>query len=165
MLIPLRICSLCLPLQINLPWTRHVQFFRVYLYYKPTIDSILLSYSVAFVVHKSLGAMNRMAAPVSQALPYRCSLSLLSSITVVADFLRLNNEQRSDKGNGVVVLDRASCDGSVLKIISDTTQFTPVEKQPTLLRESQLKRLLKTTKDALGPWTGFSASFQTYSFF
>ena len=69
----------------------------------------------------------------------------------MADFLRLNNEQRPDKGNGVVVLDRASCDGSVLKIISDTAQFTPVEKQPTLLRESQLKRLLKTTKDALGP--------------
>ena len=35
----------------------------------------------------------------------------------MADFLRLNNEQRPDKGNGVVVLDRASCDGSVLKII------------------------------------------------
>ena len=75
MLIPLRICSLCLPLQINLPWTRHVQFFRVYLYYKPTIDSILFSYSVPFVVHKSLGAMNWMDAPLSQTFEYRCPLT------------------------------------------------------------------------------------------
>ena len=94
----------------------------------------LLSYSVAFVVHNSLGDKS-----LSKRLHTDVHYPLLSSITVVADFLVTTSK------------DRASCDGAVLKIISDTTKFKPIEKKPTLLRESQLQRIIEDFQRCIRP--------------
>ena len=53
---------------------------------------------------------------------------------------------KPDKGNGVVVLDRADYDQGILKIISDTSKFRPIKEDPTLLREGRLQRLLRKLK-------------------
>ena len=91
--------------------------------------------------------MNRVDTSLSQKLAYRCPLPF-TFLNNRRGSLSRNNEQRPDKGNREVVLDRATCDGAVLKIISDTIKFKLIENQPTLLRESQLQRLLRNTKDA-----------------
>ena len=119
----------------------------MFTYIKTLILTPFLSYLVAFVVDRSLRAMNRLDTSLSQTLAYRCLLSF-NVFNNRRGWLSRNNEQRPDKGTREVVLDRASCDGAVLKIISDTTKFKLIEKQPTLLRESQLQRLLRNTKDA-----------------
>ena len=53
---------------------------------------------------------------------------------------------KPDKGNGVVVLDRADYDQGILKIISDTSKYRPIKEDPTLLREGRLQRLLRKLK-------------------
>ncbi|XP_068697607.1 uncharacterized protein [Montipora foliosa] len=53
---------------------------------------------------------------------------------------------KPDKGNGVVVLDRADYDQGILKIISDTSKFRPIKEDPTLLREGRSQRLLRKLK-------------------
>ena len=103
-----------------------------------------LSYSVAFGVDRSLRAMNRVDTSLSQTLAYRFSLPF-TFLNNRRGCLSRNNEQRPDKENREVVLDRTPSDGAVLKIISDTTKFKLIEKQSTLLRESQLQRLLRNT--------------------
>ena len=51
---------------------------------------------------------------------------------------------KPDKGNGVVILDRADYDQGILKIISDTSKFRTIKEDPTLQREGKLQRLLHT---------------------
>ena len=63
--------------------------------------------------------------------------------------LRSNNNiviLKPDKGNGVVVLDRADYDQGILKIIGDTSKFRPIKEDPTLLREGGLQQILRKSK-------------------
>jgi len=46
-----------------------------------------------------------------------------------------------DKGNGVVILDRAEYDGFFKSLT--TTKFRPLTSDPTLIREEKLQRYLK----------------------
>lgn len=42
---------------------------------------------------------------------------------------------KADKGDGVVLLDRADYDKAILKIITETSKFQYIEKDPTLTRD------------------------------
>ena len=49
---------------------------------------------------------------------------------------------KHDKGNGVIVLDRKLYDKAVQEIISDTSKFEKLNKEPTLKREASLQHFL-----------------------
>ena len=51
-----------------------------------------------------------------------------------------------DKGNGVVVLDRAAHDRGIFKIINDTSKFKALSNDPTLAREGKLQHVLRDLK-------------------
>jgi len=53
---------------------------------------------------------------------------------------------KPDKGNGVVILNKADYNTSLMSIISDTNKFKLLEDDPTLKREGQLKRFLLKLK-------------------
>jgi len=54
---------------------------------------------------------------------------------------------RPDKGSGVVILDKNVYNNSIKTMLSDTSKFRKLQKDPTLLREGQLqRRLLKAKK-------------------
>ena len=53
---------------------------------------------------------------------------------------------KPDKGNGVVVLDRATYDESILNLITDSSKFNNLNCDPTLSREGKLQRLLRKLK-------------------
>ena len=49
---------------------------------------------------------------------------------------------KPDKGNGVVILNKTDYTNSIINIISDTSKFKVLNKDPTLTRERQLKNFL-----------------------
>jgi len=53
---------------------------------------------------------------------------------------------KPDKGNGVVVLDRATYNQSILNLITDSSKFNNLNCDPTLSREGKLQRLLRKLK-------------------
>ena len=58
---------------------------------------------------------------------------------------------KSDKGNGVVILDRKLYDNAIQEIISDTSKFEelnedPPNEKPTLKREAPLQCFLRKLK-------------------
>ena len=54
---------------------------------------------------------------------------------------------RSDKGNGVVVLDRIQYDNAIKEIISDKTKFKELPEDVTLKREAKPQRFLRNLKN------------------
>ena len=53
---------------------------------------------------------------------------------------------KPDKGNGVVIMDRAVYSECLLDIVKDTKKFRKCNTDPTLFREGQLQRFLRTLK-------------------
>ena len=53
---------------------------------------------------------------------------------------------KPDKGNGVVIMDRAVYNECSLDIVKDTTKFRKCNTDPTLFREGPLQRFLRTLK-------------------
>ena len=53
---------------------------------------------------------------------------------------------KPDKGNGVVILDRNIYLYSCFDILNDKSKFKVLDKDPTLLRESRLKRFISLLK-------------------
>ena len=53
---------------------------------------------------------------------------------------------KPDKGNGVVIMDRKSYIEKMLNILSDPSKFRKLDVDPTLKREGQLQRFLRTLK-------------------
>ena len=53
---------------------------------------------------------------------------------------------KSDKGNGVVILDRKPCNNAIEEIISDTSKFEKLNEDPTLKREASLQPFLHKLK-------------------
>ena len=53
---------------------------------------------------------------------------------------------RSNKGSGVVILDKIFYEEKILKLISDVNKFKKLNEDPTLIRGEQLQRFLKMVK-------------------
>ena len=53
---------------------------------------------------------------------------------------------KSDKRNGVAILDRKLYDKAIHEIISDTSKFEKLNEDPTLKREASLQRFLRKLK-------------------
>ncbi len=53
---------------------------------------------------------------------------------------------KPDKGNGIVVQDRKIYDEGSMKIISDTSKFSRLDNDPTLLRKCRLQRVSRSLK-------------------
>ena len=51
---------------------------------------------------------------------------------------------KSDKGNGVVILDRKLYNNAIEEIISDTSKFEKLSEDPILKREASLQRFLRS---------------------
>ena len=49
---------------------------------------------------------------------------------------------KPDKGNEIAISDRKLCDNAIQEIISDTSEFEKLNKDPTLKREASLQRFL-----------------------
>ena len=49
---------------------------------------------------------------------------------------------KPDKGNGVVIFDRKLYNNAIKEIISDTSKFEKLSKNPTLKLEASLQRFL-----------------------
>ena len=56
---------------------------------------------------------------------------------------------KPDKENGVVILDRKLYNNAIEEIISDTSKFEKLNKDPTLKREASLKRYLRKLKQKI----------------
>ena len=57
--------------------------------------------------------------------------------------LRTNKDiviTRTDKGSGVVILDKAFYEEKILRLISDVNKFRKLNEDPTLTREGHLQR-------------------------
>ena len=54
---------------------------------------------------------------------------------------------RPDKGCGTVILDREEYVKKIYAIINDTSKFKKLSSDPTILREGQLQRFLRTLKN------------------
>ena len=54
---------------------------------------------------------------------------------------------RSDKGSGIVILDKTFYGEKILRLISDVNKFRKLNGDPTLTREGQLQRFLRKIKD------------------
>ena len=54
---------------------------------------------------------------------------------------------RPDKGCGTVILEKERYVKKIYAIISDTSEFKKVSSDPTILREGQLQRFLRTLKN------------------
>ena len=64
--------------------------------------------------------------------------------------LRKNNDMvilRPDKGNGTVIIDRDVYIQKIFEIIKDRTKFKELSTDPTIIREGQLQRFLRSMKD------------------
>jgi len=84
----------------------------------------------------------------SYVLNYRPSRNTLKKHGILK---KLRGDQnivivKPDKGNGVVILNKADYNTSLMSIISDTNKFKLLEDDPTLKREGQLKRFLPKLK-------------------
>ena len=67
--------------------------------------------------------------------------NLLQAYYVLRNF-RKNKDiviTKSNKGNGVIILDRKLYDNSIQEIISDTSKFEMLNEEPTLKREASLQ--------------------------
>ena len=63
--------------------------------------------------------------------------------------LRKNKDiviRKPDQENGVVILDRKLYNNAIEEIISDTSKFEKLNKDPTLKREASLQRFLRKLK-------------------
>ena len=72
---------------------------------------------------------------------YKPSPRLLRQHRVLRN-LRKNKDiviTKTEKGNGVVILDRKLYDNAIQEIISDTSKFEKLNEDPTLKREASLK--------------------------
>ena len=56
---------------------------------------------------------------------------------------------KSDKGSGVVILDRKLYDNAIQEIISDTSKFKKLDQDPTLKREALLQHFLRKLKQKI----------------
>ena len=54
---------------------------------------------------------------------------------------------RPDKGCGIVILDREEYVKKIYTRINDTSKFKKLPSDPTILREGQLQRYLRTLKN------------------
>ena len=53
---------------------------------------------------------------------------------------------KPDKANGVVILDQKLYSNAIQEIVSDTSKFEKLNKNPTLKREASLQRFLRKLK-------------------
>ena len=51
-----------------------------------------------------------------------------------------------DKGNGVVIMNRKQYDKVIYDILEDNSEFKKLKKDPTLIKEGQLKQFVRTSK-------------------
>ena len=54
---------------------------------------------------------------------------------------------KPDKGNGIVLLNRADYDKGILDIISDSNKFVELANDPTIYRKGKLQRILRVLKN------------------
>ena len=52
----------------------------------------------------------------------------------------------NDKGNGVVIMNRKDHDKAMYDILENNSKFKKLKKDPTLLKEGQLQRFIRTLK-------------------
>ena len=79
---------------------------------------------------------------------YKPSSLILHQLRVLRNLI--NNKDiiitKPDKGNGIVILDQKLYDNVVQEMISDTSKFKKINEDPTLKRETSLKRFLRKLK-------------------
>ena len=51
-----------------------------------------------------------------------------------------------DKGNGVIIMNRKDYDKAMCELLEDNSKFRKIKKDPTLLKEGQLQRFIRTLK-------------------
>ena len=51
-----------------------------------------------------------------------------------------------DKGNGIAIINRKDYDKAMCELLEDNTKFRKIKKDPTLLKEGQLQRFIRTLK-------------------
>ena len=66
-------------------------------------------------------------------------------------------------GNGVVILDRKLYNNAIEQIISDTSKFEKLNKDPTLKGEASLQRFLRKLKQKIVSFWFYSCSYLWYS--
>ena len=54
---------------------------------------------------------------------------------------------RPDKGDGTIIIDRDVYFQKIFEIIKDRTKFKRLSTDPTIIREGQLQRILRSMKD------------------
>ena len=65
--------------------------------------------------------------------------------------------------NGVVILDRKLYNNAIEQIISDTSKFEKLNKDPTLKGEASLQRFLRKLKQKIVSFWFYSCSYLWYS--
>ena len=53
-----------------------------------------------------------------------------------------------DKGNGVIIMNRKDYDKAIFDILENNSKFKKLKKDPTLLKEGQFQRFIRTFDEA-----------------